>query len=181
MIVRFDAATAECLVFTFKEGLLSAVAHDLQLRVERFTITLDDAAWHLDARFDAASLRVVGVMRDGVVHPDELGDADKRSIERTIVDDVLEAGRHPEVRFTSTAATAHDDALTVEGTLALHGVSRPLPVPVRRDRGVWITEVRLHQPDFGIRPYRAMLGTLRVRADVVVRVAIPAPSAFPRS
>jgi len=32
---------------------------------------------------------------------------------------------------------------------------------------------RLHQPDFGIRPYSAMLGTLRVDADVVVRVVIP--------
>src|SRR4051812_4209200 len=36
--MRIDPASAECLVYTFKEGLLSAVAHDLKIRVERFEI-----------------------------------------------------------------------------------------------------------------------------------------------
>ena len=31
--------------------------------------------------------------------------------------------------------------------------------------------VRLHQPDFGITPYRAMLGALKVKADVRVTIA----------
>ena len=31
----------------------------------------------------------------------------------------------------------------------------------------------VHQPDFGIRPYSAMLGTLRGQADVSVRVVLP--------
>ncbi len=172
--MRFDASTAECLVFTYKEGLLSAVAHDLQIRVQEFAITLDDAAWHLEARFDARSLRVVGVMRGGVLHQDELKESDRRTIEQSIVRDVLQAERHPDIRFTSTVAEAHGDELVVAGTLALHGETRRLVVPVRREAGGWIAEVRLHQPDFGVPPYRAMLGTLRVRADVMVRVAIPA-------
>jgi len=172
--VRFDASTAACLIFTYREGLLSAVAHDLQIRVQSFAVTLDDDAWRLDARFDPRSLRVVGVMRDGRVHPDELRAGDVRTIEQTIVDEVLEADRHPEVRFTSTAAVARGDELAVDGALTLHGETRPLTVPVRREAGGWVAEVRLHQPDFGIRPYRAMLGTLRVRADVLVRLAMPA-------
>jgi polyisoprenoid-binding protein YceI len=171
--VRLDPSTADCLVFTYKEGLLSAIAHDLQIRVQEFAITLDDIAWHVEARFDATSLRVVGVMRDGVVYPDELREADKRTIEQNIVRDVLQADRHPDVRFTSTVAEARGDELTVGGTLALHGETRSLVVPVRRDSSGWTAEVHLQQPDYGIRPYRAMLGTLRVRADVVVRVAIP--------
>jgi polyisoprenoid-binding protein YceI len=171
--MRFDAATAECLVFTYREGLLSAVAHDLQIRVERFVVTLDDDAWRLDARFDPRSLRVVGVMRDGRVHPDELRASDVRTIEQTIVDEVLEAERHPEIRFTSSAAVARGDELAVDGSLGLHGETRPLVVPVRRDAAGWVAEVRLHQPDFGIRPYRAMLGALRVRADVLVRLVTP--------
>jgi hypothetical protein len=171
--MRFDASTADCLIFTYKEGLLSAVAHDLQIRVQEFAITLDDAAWHLEARFDTRSLRVVGVMRDGVVRPDDLDEVDKRTIEQHIVHDVLQADQHPDVRFVSTAAAARADELEIEGRLALHGETRRLVVPVRRAAGGWSAEVRLHQPDFGIPPYRAMLGTLRVRADVVVRVAIP--------
>ncbi len=39
----------------------------------------------------------------------------------------------------------------------------------------WTAEVRLQQPDFGIRPYRAMLGTLRVQPDVLIRMSVPAP------
>ena len=172
--MRLDPATAECRVFTYKEGLLSAVAHDLRLRVEHFTITLDDAAWRVDARFDARSLRVAGVMRDGVLHPDELGPDDRRTIEQNVVREVLHADRHPEIRFTSDAASADGDELRVRGTLVLHGVERPLLVPVRRHAdGAWCAEVSLHQPDFGIRPYRAMLGALRVRADVVVTLVVP--------
>jgi hypothetical protein len=171
--VRLDPSTAECLVFTYKEGLLSAVAHDLRLRVERFTIAVDAAAWHVDARFDAGSLRVVGVMREGVVHPDELGAGDRRTIEQNVVREVLHADRHPEIRFTSDGAVARGDVVEVRGTLALHGVARPLVVPVRRDAaGTWTAEARLHQPDFGIRPYRAMLGTLRVQSHVVVRLIV---------
>ena len=39
--------------------------------------------------------------------------------------------------------------------------------------GRLVAEVRLHQPDFGITPYRALLGALRVRADVLVSLSIP--------
>jgi len=42
MTQNLDASTAECLVFTEKEGLLSGVAHDLKLRVERFRLRIDD-------------------------------------------------------------------------------------------------------------------------------------------
>jgi hypothetical protein len=45
---------------------------------------------------------------------------------------------------------------------------------VRREGERLATSVRLHQPDFGIAPYRAMLGALRVKADVVVRASVPA-------
>ncbi len=171
--MRFDATTADCLVLTYKEGLLSAIAHDLQLRVTAFTIDVDPLAWRLQARFDATSLRVVGVMRNGEVALDELAESDRHTIEATIARDVLQAETHPEIRFVSLAAQASGDAIALTGTLTLCGHEREIVVPARRDARGWSAEVRLHQPDFGIRPYRAMLGTLRVQADVTVRVSIP--------
>ena len=53
--MRCDASTAECLVYTFREGLLAAVGHDLCLRVARFTVELGDGD-AIVAELDAASL-----------------------------------------------------------------------------------------------------------------------------
>ena len=40
---------ARCTVYTFKEGLLSAIAHDLEIAVERFSIEWDDARTRIEA------------------------------------------------------------------------------------------------------------------------------------
>ena len=172
--MRLDPATIECLVFTFKEGLLSPLAHDLAIRVDGLDVAVAMTEWHLEASCAASSLCVLGAMQGGVLRPDALADGDKRAIEAHIVDDVLHASRHREIRFTSTSAEACGDELVVRGVLDLHGERRPLVVPARRRDSAWIAEVRLHQPDFGIEPYRAMLGTLRVQADVLVRVTVEA-------
>jgi hypothetical protein len=174
--MRFDAATAECLVFTYAEGVLAAFAHDLKLRATRFTLVVDDATLAVTASFDTASLRVVAAMQGESERPGALGDADRAEIERTIRDDVLAAASHPAIRFTSSAVVATGSALRVTGTLALHGQTREIVVPVRADGTALVAETTLHKPDFGIVPYRALLGTLRVRPDVRVRVTVPLAS-----
>lgn len=62
---RFDASRADCHIFTFKEGLLSAVAHDLKLRVGRFEVQVESEPWSVSARFEVASLEVVCAMKEG--------------------------------------------------------------------------------------------------------------------
>ena len=168
--MRFDPVSAECLVLTFKEGLLSAMGHDLKIRVTRFTVDVDEEQWRVDGRFDAASLRVVCAVRDGVDAHGELGGTDKRRIEETIIRDVLQAERYPEIRFVSTSASARAGELAIKGILALHGRARELVVEARREDGAWNAVACVHQPDFGIRPYSAMLGTIRLQPDVTVRI-----------
>lgn len=174
----FDATTATCQVFTFKEGVLSAVAHDLRIRVERFTIDVDEAAGTVRATFAAGSLRVDCAMKNGREDFDALSDRNRREIEGNITGDVLHAKRHPEIVFRSTRVTTgiegEGDERHIEGTLALHGAERPLRVTARRQAGKWVAEVELRQPDFGIKPYSAMLGTLKVQPIVRVRVSVPA-------
>lgn len=169
-----DASTAECHVFTFKEGMLSAVAHDLRIRVGRFTLAIDEETGSIDARFFADSLRVDCAMKDGREAFGTLRDGQRRDIEANIVDDVLHARRHPEIAFRSTRVEGEGDERRIEGTLALHGVERPIRTTARRQGGRWVAEVELHQPDFGIKPYSAMLGTLKIRPTVRVRVSVPA-------
>ncbi len=160
---RYDALQAEVLVFTFKAGALSALAHDLKLRVS--TLQLETTADSVSATFEAKALRVICPRKDGRDHPGLLPTRLYAEIEKNIVKDVLEAAKFPQIRFQSTAITAAE----VVGQLTLHGVTRE----VRGTRAAdGLVEVRLDQRDFGIKPYSAMLGTLKVKSEVVVTVRL---------
>lgn len=172
----FDAATVECHVFTFKEGALSALAHDLELKVSRLTVELEpagDASYKLVARLAADSLVVLHAMKDGRPTA-QLSASDRRKIEKTITGEVLDVRRHPEIRYEATA-TANQDGFTLTGELTLQGRRRPLVITARLHDGHLRAEVTLHQPDFGIQPYSALLGTLKLRPDVKVRISLPWP------
>lgn len=165
----FDASQAQCFVFTFKEGLLSPVAHDLRLKVTRFSVQVDEAKSVVTATFDAASLVVDTPMKDGAENPSALSAADKHKIAVQIRDDVLHTRQHPEVTFRSRALTARaDGGYDFSGDLTLHGTTRPLSGSTHVSSGRQIVELSLHQPDFGITPFKAMLGTLKIQATVRV-------------
>jgi polyisoprenoid-binding protein YceI len=179
-VPRFDAASAECTVLSFKEGLLSAVAHDLELRITRFEIDVDDETLAVRARFDTASIRVVSAMVDGAPRQGTLSDADKRKIEQSLADEVLRAREHPEARFTSTRVMPEGDGYHLAGELSLRGRARALDVHARPIGERLVAEVRLHQPDFGIKPFSAMLGAIKIKPDVIVRCAVPWPPTLAR-
>ena len=168
--MRHDARDAEVLVFTFTEGLLAGVAHDLKLRVTEFTIESDPASGAVLATLEPSTLRVVCAMHDGVEDPEALSAHDHREIEHHIALEVLQPARYGELRFEGHLA----EPGLLHGTLTLHGQMVELEVPVRREGSDWLAEVRLDQREWGIKPYRAMLGALRVQAEVVVRVRVPA-------
>ncbi|TMA16068.1 MAG: YceI family protein [Deltaproteobacteria bacterium] len=169
---RLDASTAECLVFTKRAGLLAGVGHDLTLRVERFEVAIDPDS--IRGRFDAASLRVVCASVGGQDAPGALSERDRREIEATIAREVLDAQSHPWIEFrASLPVLAGAAGSGLEGVLALRGRERPLTIDVRHEGDRAVALASIHQPDFGIRPYTAMLGALRVRPDVGVRLTAP--------
>jgi polyisoprenoid-binding protein YceI len=161
-VPRFDAASAECLVFAFREGLLSAVGHDVCLRVTSFVVDVGDGDV-ITADFDAGSLRVEG----------QVNALDRRQIERNAANDVLDARRFPKIAFRSTKVTRDGARARIEGELTLHGATQPIALDAADDGQRWRAEVRLDQRRFGIRPYSAMLGTLKVKPEVVVRISLP--------
>jgi hypothetical protein len=172
-MATYDASRADCRVFTYKDGALSAVAHDLEVRVGALAITVDDDL-AIDATFEAGSLTVLHAVKDGQPSG-ALGAGDKKKIEKTIAGEVLDAARHPRITFRGQAvATA--SGYDVTGTLTLHGQARPVRLTARRDGERVVGELRLHQPDFGIKPFSAMFGTLKIKPDVRVVVSVPAPA-----
>jgi polyisoprenoid-binding protein YceI len=174
-MARYTQDDAEALVFTFKDGLLSKVAHDLKLRVTRFSVELDLAASSVSAELDPASLVVVNAVRDGADDPHGLSDADKQKIATQLRQEVLETDRHGLVRFQSSQVERRSDGgYAIAGELTLHGATRPLRFDTRLEGGRQVAEIALHQPDYGIVPFKAMMGTLKVKPGVRVRLSIPA-------
>lgn len=170
----YGPESARCEVLVFREGLLSSVGHDLVLRAEALEVAIDPEGPSVTAKIDASGLRVVTALCDGRPLPGALSPSDVRDIERAVAREVLRAERFPVIRFVSTRVEPAGDGYEVQGSLAVAGALRPFTLPVRRDGGRLTAEATLHQPDLGIRPYRAMLGALRVKPDVLIRVSVPA-------
>lgn len=169
---KYDQSQAECLVFTFKEGLLSKIAHDLKVRVTRFSVDVTPTA--VRAEFDLNSLRVVNAMKDGAENPEALSDSDKTKIAEQIVKDVLQADQHPTAVFSSRSVTRRGDGgYSIAGDLSLHGVTKAIQAETKVEGNQQVASLELHQPDYGITPFKAMMGTLKVKADVVVRLSTP--------
>jgi polyisoprenoid-binding protein YceI len=173
----FGPETASLELFVFREGVLARAGHDLLVRATKFEVTTDPAARTVTVDVDATSLRVVAALREGRPLPDALSAADVREIETTMAGTILRAPEFPRIRFASEQVSPRGDGFDVRGALTLAGVTRPIAFTVRRDGEQLVAELRLAQPDFGIRPYTAMLGGLKIRPLVGVRAVLPASAA----
>ena len=160
-MARYDAATAEILVFTFKEGLLSAVAHDLKLKATKFSLEVEGDTAKLE--LDAGSLRVVNAMKDGVDAPSMVPSSKFPEIEEN-ARETIGAKKFATIRFESTAVSE----TAIAGKLTLNGQTRE----VRGSRSGNSAELRFDQRDFGIKPFSAMLGALKVKPEVRVTVRL---------
>jgi hypothetical protein len=172
-MARHDASTAEVFVLSFKDGMLAKLAHDLKMKVGSFTLDIDDTTKQIDAKFDARSVKVVCRRKDGHDESGGLSSFEVGQIDGNIQNDVLETKKHTDIRFVSTAIEPKGDGYTVRGDLTLHGKTRSVSADVKKQGDRYVTELKLHQPDFGIKPYSAALGALKVQADVIVQVSVP--------
>jgi polyisoprenoid-binding protein YceI len=108
-------------------------------------------------------------MKDGAENPSALSAADKDKIAGQIRDDVLHTSKYPEVTFRSRSLRQRSDGgYDFSGDLTLHGTTRTVSGSTRLNDRRQVVELSLHQPDFGITPYRAMLGTLKIQPTVRV-------------
>lgn len=145
---------------TSRAGALAGLGHDLDLIAERLVVTEFDKSIRVVVQAD--SVKVYGAMTDGRLDTKYPGQKDREKILGNIQKKVLQVAKFPEIVFE--ADTSDIDSGKVTGTLHLCGVSRPLTL-TKRER-VWTTKV--HQPEFGIEPYSALMGQLKVADDVVV-------------
>ena len=172
-MTTYDQSDSECIVYVYREGIASAVGHDLAIAVGDFQIEVDEDEASVQAHFSADSLQVRHAMEDGRARPGKLSAKDQEKIERNIRKDVLEAKRHPVIRFRSTEVSRRDGGVHVQGTLSLHGVERDIGFDGQIVDGQSVAKLSIDQPDFGIEPYRALLGALKIKPQVDVELRVP--------
>ena len=163
-------------VRTERTGAAAKAGHDLLIHVTAWEATLevgdDPAATSIELVADAASLRV----REGTGGMKSLGDDDKASIHQTIDDDVL---KRRAITFRSTGVTGGDGRLSVEGELTLAGTTRPLAFDLDvGDDGRLHAVAVVKQSDWGMKPYSALFGALKVADDVRVEIDAGLPQSL---
>ena len=164
-------------VRTGRQGMASKVGHDLTLEATNWNATVtvdpDPSKTEVKATVEPRSLEVVAAT--GGAKP--LSEKDKKDIKKNI------AGLlgNNSITFQSTSVQAKSDtAATVVGNLSIAGQSRPvtLDLTLQPDGGAVRIRGRvpIRQTDFGIKPFTAMMGALKVKDEVDVDVEVRLPS-----
>jgi polyisoprenoid-binding protein YceI len=166
---------ASLQVRTYREGVAAKAGHDLIIEVTRWdaTVTVADepAGWSIELNADPRSLEV----REGLRGVKPLTDKDRVEIRKNIDGKIL--GGHP-IRFRSGEVRPVDDggALAVDGELQMAGASGPLTARLSVDEhGAVSGTIPLTQTAWGIKPYRGLMGALKVRDEVEIVVTAQLP------
>ena len=156
-------------VRTGRRGAIAKAGHDLQIEVGRWGATVqlaqDPAQSVLELNADSNSLTVL----EGSGGIQALGDDDKRGIEQTIEQDVLKGTA---ITFRSTSVkVAGDGRLNVTGDLELAGGNNPVTFDLEiGDDGHLTGTAVVKQSAWGMKPYTALFGTLKVADEVTVAI-----------
>jgi polyisoprenoid-binding protein YceI len=164
---RLGPDDGKLTVRTGKTGAAAKAGHNLLIEVTSWsaelTVGSDPADTAMSLSADAGSL----VVLEGTGGIQALGDDDKASIKETIHNDVLKGCP---IEFRSTNVTRGDGSLNVAGELELFGSKQPLSFHLSVTDDKLAGSAKLNQSDFGVKPFSALFGTLKVTDEVEVAV-----------
>jgi polyisoprenoid-binding protein YceI len=166
---RLGPESGRLLVHTSRTGLGAKAGHDLTIEVTRWhghaTVdTADPANSSVTVQVDADSFRV----RQGTGGVKPLTDADRALIKKTLGEQVLHTAQHPTITFRSRRVDGSAGSFTLDGELTIIGITRPVTVQGGVTDGRVVGGATVVQSRWGIRPYSAFFGALRLRDEVKV-------------
>jgi polyisoprenoid-binding protein YceI len=110
-----------------------------------------------------------------------ISDKERAEIQKAMETEVLEVARFPKISFRSASVAnikpaGSNQSFALNGDLTLHGVTKRIAVPVvatiapeqLRATG----QVTIRQTDFGIKPYSAAGGTIKVKNELKLNFSI---------
>jgi polyisoprenoid-binding protein YceI len=164
---RLGPDNATLSVRTGRAGAAARAGHDLLIRVTAWEAELavgEAAETSLQLNADSTSLRVV----EGTGGMQALGDDDVASIHKTINEEIL---KRDEIAFRSTRVRSEPggERLHAEGDLTLAGRTEPIAFDLAVDGGGTVrAAVTVRQSEWGVKPYSALFGALKVADEVEV-------------
>jgi polyisoprenoid-binding protein YceI len=165
------AAEGELQILTGVAGPAAKMGH-------RLTIAM--ASWRADVQWrgkqpvavelvvDVESLQVI--KGEGGVTP--LSGPEK-GVVRSNALKALDVKKYPQITFTAEGITKTAPGYRLDGTVQIHGTSRPQTVDlaVEESGDVWVmsASVPVLQTQFGVKPYSLFVGSLKVADEVNLR------------
>jgi polyisoprenoid-binding protein YceI len=165
---RLGPESGRLLVHTTRTGLGAKAGHDLTIEVTRWHghATVDTAVpanSSVTIQIDVDSFQV----RQGTGGVKPLTDADRAEISKTLKQ-VLHTAQHPTITFWSRRVDGSAGSFTLDGELEIMGITRPVTVQGGLTDGRVVGGASVVQSRWGIRPYSAFLGALRLSDEVKV-------------
>lgn len=171
----FGPSAGRLLVKTSRAGLGRKVGHDLTIEATRWSgsavvVAGDQGKSSVAVTVETGSLRV----QEGTGGLKPLSDADKAEIERVLEGEaLLHTAEHPTITFRSTSITGTLESFEITGDLTIKGRTRPVTVHGGSDGdGMVCGWATVTQSAFGIKPYTAFLGALKLTDDVRIEYAV---------
>ena len=162
-------------VFTYRQGILARAGHDLALELGRFEVHLADM--RVQVGCELTSLSVLGAVEGGRIAEGALSPDQKADIATNLRERVLSVQRFPSCRFEGELAVEGARYLA-SGELLLRGQRRPLGIEAKLEAGKLVGQVELTPSQWGIAPFKALLGAIRLQDRVLVRFELPAPETW---
>jgi len=168
----FGPRNGRLLVKTYREGFAKALGHDLVIEVGQWsasvTVAEDPSETAITARADVDSLNPV----EGVGGVKPLTDADKAEIKKSI----RKVLTSPDISFESTSVKVAGNSATVSGDLTIMGRSEAVDIQMTESGGKVKGTFSVLQSRWGIKPFTAALGALKVADRVDVEFEVDAPT-----
>lgn len=160
-------------VKTYRHGLAKKVGHDLIIDVGEWSANVDvgedPSQTSITASAQVASLNPL----EGIGGVKPLSDGDKSDIRKNITSKILTS---PEISFRSSSVKVAGNSATVSGDLTIMGRSQPVDIQLSESGGKIRGNFSVVQSNYGIKPFTAMMGALKVsdRVEVEFEGDVPA-------
>lgn len=159
-----DTDRSKITIHVGKAGLLSAAGHEHWVSAPIASGLVNEAAPRVEFIVESAKMRVK--------EDPKVNEKDHAQIQKDMEEMTLDVAHFREIKFQSTHVEKTGDTWRVDGTLSLHGASKPVTVTVKRVGEAYTGSTILKQTDFGIKPISVAGGTIKIKNELEISFMI---------